>query len=189
MNTKKLLLGLLALIFAAMSVSAQIEAGKSINVTISGVPEEDKATINGVYPVSDGGTISMPLLPVPVRAAGLRPEELASFLQARYKSAGIYTNPTIQVIANRVGAGPNEETVTVGGQVRSPGPVSFAKELTLWGAIQAKGGATEFGSMHRVKLIRNGRQTTYDATKAQIMQMPLQRNDTIEVPQKDIFGR
>jgi polysaccharide export outer membrane protein len=189
MNTKKLLLGLLALIFASASLTAQIEAGKSINITISGVPEEDKATINGVYPVSDSGTISMPLLSGPVRAAGLRPEELASSLQARYKSAGIYTNPTIQVIANRVGAGPNEETVTVGGQVRGPGPVAFAKELTLWGAIQAKGGATEFGSMRRVKLIRNGRQTIHDVTKPEVMQMPLQRNDTIEVPQKDIFNR
>ena len=83
----------------------------------------------------------------------------------------------------------NEETVTVGGQVRSPGPVPFAKELTLWGAIQARGGATEFGSMQRIKVIRNGSERTYDATKPQIKQMPLLRNDTIEVPQKNILGR
>ena len=188
MNIKKLLFGLLALIFASMSVSAQIEAGKSINITISGVPEQDKSTINGVYPVSDSGTISMPLLTGPVRAAGLRPEELAASLQARYKSAGIYTNSTIQVIANRIGAGLNEEVVVVGGQVKNPGSVPFAKELTLWGAIQARGGATEFGSMRRVKLLRNGSQKIYDATKVQFQQIPLQRNDTIEIPQKNIIG-
>jgi protein involved in polysaccharide export with SLBB domain len=86
------------------------------------------------------------------------------------------------------GVKPNEETVTVGGQVKGSGPVPFTKELTLWGAIQARGGPTEFGSMHRVKVIRNGVQKVYDATKPQFMQMPLQRNDTIEVPQKNILG-
>lgn len=187
MNAKKILSGLLSLIFTSMSLTAQIEAGKAINITIANVPEEDKATITNVYPVSEGGTINMPFIGA-VRAAGLRDNELAAILQSRYKAAGIYTNPTIQVIINMVQGKINEETVTVGGQVRAPGPVPFAKELTLWGAIQAKGGATEFGSMHRVKLIRNGSERTYDATKAQIKQMPLQRNDTIEVPQKNILG-
>ncbi len=187
MNTKKLLLGLLALIFASVSLTAQIEAGKSINITIAGVPDEDRATISNVYPVSDSGMINMPLIGL-VRAAGLHNDELAASLQARYKNAGIYTNPTIQVISNTIGGKPNEETVTVGGQVKNPGSVPFAKELTLWSAIQARGGANEFGSMRRVKVIRNGSQKIYDATKAQFMQMPLQRNDTIEVPQKNIIG-
>lgn len=187
MNLKKLLFGLLALIFASMSLTAQIEAGKSINITIANVPDEDKATITNVYPVSESGYVNMPFIGQ-VRAAGLRADDLATSLQARYKSAGIYTNPTIQVIINMTGIKPNEETVTVGGFVRSPGPVPYAKELTLYGAIQARGGATEYGSMKRVKLIRNGRQTILDVTKTQSMQMPLQRNDTIEVPQKNIIG-
>ena len=188
MNPKKLLLGLLALMFATVPLTAQIEAGKSINITIANVPDEDKATITNVYPVSESGYINMPFINQ-VRAAGLRNEELAASLQARYKAAGIYTNPTIQVITTAGQGRPNEETVTVGGQVRNPGPVPFAKELTLWGAIQARGGATEFGSMYRVKVIRNGSQKIYDATKSQFMQMSLQRNDTIEVPQKNILGR
>ena len=187
MNTGKLFLGLLALIFTSVLLPAQIEPGKSINITIANVPEEDKATISNIYPVSDGGTINMPFLGA-VRAAGLRNEELAASLQSRYKAAGIYTNPTIQVITNMVQGKINEETVTVGGQVKNPGPVPYAKELTLWGAIQARGGANEFGSMRRVKVIRNGSQKVYDATKAQFMQMPLQRNDTIEVPLKGILG-
>jgi protein involved in polysaccharide export with SLBB domain len=188
MNPKKILFGLLALIFASVSLTAQIEAGKSINITIANVPDEDKATITNVYPVSESGYVNMPFIGQ-VHAAGLSADGLAGSLQSRYKSAGIYTNPTIQVIINMTGVKPNEETVTVGGQVRSPGPVPYAKELTLWGAIQARGGATEFGSMYRVKLIRNGSERTYDATKAQIKQMPLQRNDTIEVPQKNLIGR
>jgi hypothetical protein len=92
---------MLALIFASGSVSAQIQAGKAINITISNVPDQDKNTINNVYPVSDSGMVNMPFIGA-VRAQGLRNEELAAALQARYISAGIYTHPTIQVITNSV---------------------------------------------------------------------------------------
>jgi polysaccharide export outer membrane protein len=185
---KTILFGLLALVFSSIMASAQIQAGKSINITISGVPESDKGQINGLYPVSEGGTINMPHIGQ-VQAAGLRPEALASILQGRFKSAEIFTNPTIQVINNVIGAGPNQEVVTVGGDVRSPGPKPFTPELTLWGAIQAAGGQTEFGAINRVKLTRNGAQKSYDVTQPQFKQIPLQRNDAIEVPRKNIFNR
>ncbi|GAA5125337.1 polysaccharide biosynthesis/export family protein [Luteolibacter yonseiensis] len=174
---------------AATSIIAfgQIEAGKSIQITISGVPDKDRATITNTYPVSESGMINMPYIG-PVQAAGLRTDQLQSKLQGLYKSSGYYTNPTIQVISNAIGANVAQESVIVGGQVRRPGPVPFAKELTLWGAIQAAGGATEFGSMRRVKVIRGGNQKSYDVTKPQFMQIPLQRNDTIEVPMKTILN-
>lgn len=187
MNLKTLISGLCALLFASICAHGQIEAGKSINITISGVPDQDRAMVTNTYPVSESGMINMPFIGQ-VRAAGLRTEELQSSLQARYKSAGIYTNPTIQVISNAVGAQVSQETVMVGGYVRKTGPVPYTKELTLWGAIQAAGGANEFGSMKRVKVIRGGQQRTYDVTKPQFMQVPLQRNDTIEVPQKGWTG-
>jgi len=187
MNIKRILLGLL--MFAATSIIAfgQIEAGKSIQITISGVPDKDRTAITNTYPVSESGMINMPYIGA-VRAAGLRTDQLQSTLQTLYKNGGFYTNPTIQVISNAIGANVAQETVTVGGQVRRPGPVPYAKELTLWSAIQAAGGATEFGSMKRVKVIRNGNQKSYDVTKPQFMQIQLQRNDTIEVPLKTIIG-
>ncbi len=188
MNCKQLLFGLIVLIFASMSVSAQIQSGKSINIIITNVPDHDKSTVTGVYPVSDTGMINMPFIGQ-VRAAGFRNDQLAASLQAQYKSAGIYTNPTIQVMSSGVDTKPTEETVVVGGQVRRSGPVAFSQELTLWGAIQAAGGATEFGSMRRVKLTRNGEMRIYDVTKPQFKQIPLQRNDAIEVPQKLPFER
>lgn len=187
MNYKSLLLTFFALFVIIATSSAQIQAGKAINISISNVPPEDKATINNTYPVSENGTINMPFLGS-IHAAGLSNAALQSNLQERYKSAGIYTNPTIQVIVNSEGANVVQESVTVGGQVRRPGPVPYAKELTLWQAIQAAGGATEFGSMRRVKLFRDGNQKTYDATKSQFMAIPLQRNDTIEIPQKTPWG-
>ncbi|MES2659998.1 MAG: polysaccharide biosynthesis/export family protein [Verrucomicrobiota bacterium] len=187
MNGKKLLWALFALLLIPVVASAQIQAGKAINITISNVPAEDKATVNGVYPVSDNGVINMPMLGA-VHAAGMSNAALQSTLESLYKNKGIYKNPTIQVLISAQGSNVVSETVTVGGQVRNPGPVPYAKELTLWQAIQAAGGASEFGSMRRVKLFRDGNQKTYDATKAQFMAIPLQRNDTIEIPQKTPWG-
>jgi protein involved in polysaccharide export with SLBB domain len=188
MNYKNIGFSILIYGISLLSGLAQIQAGKSINITISGVPEQDKITITNVYPVSVAGMINMPYLGE-VRAAGLKTDDLQRSLQNLYKAAGIYTNPTIQVIANFNGAAVNQETVMVGGQVRRPGPVPFAKELTLWGAIQAAGGPTEFGSMRRVKLTRGGAMKTYNVNSPKLMQIPLDRNDTIEVPEKDFIGR
>lgn len=187
MNLKKLILALLSMVFISVTAHGQIQSGKAINITISNVPEQDKVTITGVYPVSESGMINMPFIGL-VRAAGLQNQDLANNLQSRYKSAGIYTNPTIQVINNNQTGMVDQETVTVGGQVRRPGPVPYAKELTLWQAVQAAGGATEFGSMKRVTLYRDGNRKTYDLTKSQFMRVQLQRNDTIDVPQKTFTG-
>lgn len=186
MNFKKTLVGLIFLICFSSPLFSQIEAGKAIQITISGVPAEERGRIDGVYPVSDAGSINMPFIGT-VHAAGLRNEDLAASLQARFKSLGIYTNPTIQVISNS-GDRINEQTVYLGGQVRAPGPKPFTKGLTLYQAIQAAGGSTEFGSMKRVKLFRGGRQTMYDLTQSQFMNVLVQPNDTIEVPQKGMLG-
>lgn len=82
-----------------------------------------------------------------------------------------------------------EPTVTVGGQVRSPGPVKFEKKLTLFAAIQAARGATEFGAQNRVKLLRDGKATTYDMRDDKQKLTPLEKGDIIEVPQKNLIGR
>jgi hypothetical protein len=42
--------------------------------------------------------------------------------------------------------------------------------------------------MKRVKLIRAGKQRLYDLTQLQNMQIPLEPDDTIEVPQKGVLG-
>lgn len=186
MNPKSILKTFFLLFACCLPLFAQIESGKAIQITISGVPAEEKGRIDGIYPVSDAGFINMPFIDT-VRAAGLRNEDLAASLQSRYKSLGIYTNPTIQVIS-KTGDSIDEQMVHIGGQVRAPGPKPFSKGLTLYQAVQAAGGATEFGSMKRIKLFRSGRQTLYDLTKAQFMSVPVQPNDTIEVPQKNMLG-
>jgi polysaccharide export outer membrane protein len=175
----------LGLICPALS---QIEAGSSVQITIMGVPGEEKSKIDAIYPVSDSGTVNMPFIGA-VRAAGLRPESLASAIQNAYKFAQIYNDPTIQVISTLEGAAVREQVIHVGGQVRRPGPVAFQKNLTIYQAVQAAGGSTEFGSLRRVKLYRAGKLTTYDLTNPQFMSVPLQPDDTLEVPEKDWLGR
>jgi polysaccharide export outer membrane protein len=187
MNRKTIIALMLALISTAVPAVSQIKAGRAIQITIQGVPADEQARINGIYPVSEAGSINMPFVGT-VRAAGMMPANLQTILESLYKSQGIYTSPTFQVIASSAES-IDEEVVHVGGKVRRTGPVKFIEGLTLYQAIQAAGGADEFGSMRRVKLFRGGTQRQYDLTQSQFMRVPLEQGDTIEVPQKDWLGR
>lgn len=187
MNFRKFLTAFAVLLCLMAGAAAQIQPGRAIQITVSGVPPEEKTRFDPIYPVSESGMINMPLIGQ-VRASGLRAEQLALSLQERYKAAQIYTNPTFQVIDSSAKT-LEEQVVYVGGQVRRTGPVPHNRTLTLYQAIQAAGGATEFGSMKRVKLFRGGKQKQYDLTQAQFMHIPLEPNDTIEVPQKNIINQ
>jgi protein involved in polysaccharide export with SLBB domain len=187
MNIKSIFAIISALFLAVVPTFGQIQTKQSIHITVTGIPLDEKGRIDGDYPVGDSGTVNMPFIGS-VSAAGLRPEALASVLQSRYKSAGIYRNPTFQVFATAGGSTVVDQMVTIGGQVRSPGPKKFMQGLTLWGAIQAAGGATEFGSMKRVKLTRGGKVKQYNVEQSQFMQIPLEPDDAIDVPQKTWIG-
>ncbi|MES2441020.1 MAG: SLBB domain-containing protein [Verrucomicrobiota bacterium] len=95
------------------------------------------------------------------------------------QAAGKPSNPQSQ----------SEAVVTIGGQVRRPGPVPFHKTLTIYAAIQAAGGPTEFGAMRRVKVIRGGKAEVHDFSDDRAKMILVRRDDTIEIPQKNIFGR
>jgi protein involved in polysaccharide export with SLBB domain len=82
-----------------------------------------------------------------------------------------------------------ELIVTVGGQAKRPGPVKYTRGLTLYNAVQAAGGATEFGSMFRVRLLRGNQLKEYDLHQTKFMNLLVEPNDTIEIPQKNIIGR
>lgn len=180
----------MAVLFAlcAMVLGQTIAPGKAIQITIQGVPTDEKSRIDAMYPVSENGTINMPYIGH-IQAAGMRTDQLAANIQARYKAAQIYTNPTIQVMSDTIGSTMVDQMVHVGGQVRRTGPVKFTPGLTLYQAIQAAGGATEFGSMKRVKVIRAGKQRQYDLTQSQFMGVPVEPDDTVEVPDKNWIGQ
>jgi polysaccharide export outer membrane protein len=187
--TMKNILFFIAAIFILIdpALAQTIQTNQAITISIQGVPERDRATINNTYPVSQSGTINMPYIGT-VRAAGLLPEQLAASLQAQYRNAQIYSSPTFQVIATSSDTIVNQ-IVTVGGDVRRPGPVPFTNGITLWQALQAAGGETEFGSIRRVRLFRDGNTREYDLRKPEQMQIRLRPNDTIQVPRKNWIGQ
>ena len=170
-----------------LNAQSTITPGRAIQITISGVPTEEMSRINNTYPVSESGTIRMPFIGS-VHAGGLSPQSLAASIEASYRAAEIYTNPTVQVIAS------SDETltkliVTVGGYVRNPGPVEYVRGLTLYNAVQAAKGANEFGAMNRVVLIRGKQSKEYDLNSSKFMNVLVEPNDTIQVPQKNVFGK
>ena len=181
---------LLLLMFAMLGIShaqTTISPGRAIEIRIQGVPTEETQRINNTYPVSESGHIRMPYIGN-IRAAGLSPNALAQSIEASYRAAKIYTNPTIQVFATSDET-INELILTVGGQVRRPGPVKYNRGMTLYDAVQAAGGATEFGSLYRVQLLRNGRLTEFNLYEMKAKTVPVEPNDSIDIPQKNIFGR
>lgn len=186
-NFGKLLLVGLLLIGGGCSIS-QIKAERSIQITIFGVPAEEKAKIDAVYPVSKEGMVNLPFIGK-INAAGKNPEKLARDIEKAYVDAEIYPNPTIGVIDEVGCLLRGDPVVHIGGQVQKPGPIDFAEGMTLGDAIKAAGGATEFGNLKRGKLYRDGKMTAYDLGKEENLAVPLKQNDTIEVPQKNFYGQ
>ena len=185
---KTFLLFLLMFLAFGGGANAQttIEKGRAIEIRILGVPAEEMNRVNSVYPVSEQGTIRMPFIGS-IRAAGLSPESLARTIESQYKSKQIYTNPTIQVLATS-NETVVEYTVFVGGHVRRPGPVRYNRGMTIYQAVQAAGGEDEFGAMNRVSLLRNGSVRTYNLKETKPKTILVEPNDTIEVPEENIFG-
>jgi protein involved in polysaccharide export with SLBB domain len=183
-----LLLAFLCLSMPGLMAQTTISAGRAIQIQIKGVPAEDSTLISGAYTVSESGTVRLPLLSSPLRAAGLSPTALAQNIEASYRAEKIFTTPAVNVVATSL-EDLEELIVTVGGQVSNPGPVKYYRGLTIWEAVQSAKGATPFGAMNRVRLTRGKEVKEYNLRKPEHMNIKLEPKDTIEVPQKSITGQ
>ncbi|NNC90258.1 MAG: sugar ABC transporter substrate-binding protein, partial [Akkermansiaceae bacterium] len=65
----------------------------------------------------------------------------------------------------------------------------YQRNMTLYQAVMAAGGATEFGAVNRVKLYRNDRVYTYDLNRGEHKLLKVYPKDVIDVPQKNVIGR
>jgi polysaccharide export outer membrane protein len=164
-----------------------IEAGTSIVIKIKGIPADEKAKIDADYRVSEQGKINLPYVGL-VNAEGKTKEQLASDIAKAYLEAKIFIAPAVAIAIGEIPV-IRDPVIHIGGQVRKPGPVLFAEGMTLWKAIQAAGGATEFGSLRRVKLYRDGEQINYDMEQKENLSVPLKADDTIEVPGRYYYSR
>ena len=84
----------------------------------------------------------------------------------------------------QLSAGVNKPiVVTVRGQVTRPGAVEYRDNTTIYSMIFAAGGPTVFGSLERVKVLRDGKQLQLDLTKEKVKKEELAMpDDVIEVP-------
>jgi protein involved in polysaccharide export with SLBB domain len=165
----------------AQNSESSLRAGDSIVVKISGVPAEEIAVVSTSYDIGDNGTINLPYIGE-VRAAGQRPSTLQKSIEAAYRSAQIFTHPTIQVSSNKEAP---TQVIFVSGEVKTPNRITMSPGMSVGGSITAAGGFTDFASPRRVKLIRNGRSLELDCRQADSpgSLTPVQPGDTIVVPQ------
>jgi protein involved in polysaccharide export with SLBB domain len=184
----KTLTALLVLLSALTCHAQDILGGRAVEIRLQGVPIEEQGRINGIYSVSQSGMVRMPDVGE-VHLAGMNTHAAAAKLDATYKMAGVYTNPTFQVIATDIEGEPRKDTVTLSGQVRASGQKPFTPGMTLFQAVAAAGGPTEFGSMRRVLLMRGKNAQTYDLNILENRNIPLKPDDTIEVTHKTLIGQ
>lgn len=60
--------------------------------------------------------------------------------------------------------------------------------MTLCDAIEKAGGATEFGSIMRVVIHRDGKLRSYNLKNPELLNPTLEANDQIHVPMKMFIG-
>lgn len=182
---KTLLLTLLALATFLQVASAQdnkVKRNSVIEIAVLGVPPGEQSRINQIYPVDGKGNIRMWEIGT-IRAEGLSTTALAQKIEASYKSAQIYTSPTILVKTNSEGEKVNE-LVTLAGKVNRPGPIQWVRGMTLAQAIASAGGPNTFGTTKRVSIYRDG--VKYELSPLTDDKHKLEKvypNDTIEIDQ------
>lgn len=179
MKTYLLLISFLSLV----SALAGLEPGDKIQLSIRGLPAEDKSTIDGNYRLDEKGGVRLPMLDAPLAARGLEPDQFARTAEKAYRDAEIFMQPVIEVeilegIGQRAAA-----VVSVAGQVRSAGAMPYRKNMTLLQALDAAGGQNEFGGRN-VQLFREGKQYTIDFNNLAHKNIVLKPDDSIHVEQK-----
>ncbi len=171
---------LLCLISSSLLAGSVLRAGDPVELRISGVPSDEQTQVNNVYTVDANGMVNMPYINK-VRAVGLTPAQLASAIEGGYRSARIFTNPTITIVMQA-----QTRFVNVGGAVRAPARVPFTEDMTLLSALSAAGGFNDFADQKRVRVLRGSEAKVYDVRQFRRepgLDPKLQPGDRIEVPQ------
>jgi protein involved in polysaccharide export with SLBB domain len=164
----------------AVFADAVLRPGDPVDMKISGVPTEEQTQVNNIYTVDADGMVNMPYINK-VRAAGLTPGQLATEIENDYRSAKIFTNPTITIMMQ-----PQARFVNVGGAVHAPTRVPFTEDMTLLAAINAAGGFNDFADQKRVRLLRGSEAKVFDVRQFRrdpSLDPRLQPGDRVEVPQ------
>ena len=172
MINKSLLLCLGLLVLGATSGLAQrtekkIKPTSTISMRISGVPADDAVQISQTYNIADDGKFPLPYVGR-ITAAGLTPSQLGMRVEQAYKTAQIFTRPTVVVTTAETETDAltdAKKTVTINGEVKVPQRAPYTNEMTLLDAIASAGGFTDWADRARVRLIRGKKTTEHDVRR------------------------
>jgi protein involved in polysaccharide export with SLBB domain len=147
-----------------------LRAGDAIRITVW-----RRAELSGEFEIAGDGSVRHPLYrSVQVRDISFAEldERLRVFLSALEANPQFIVEPLYRI--------------TVGGEVRQPNVYLFGTEITLPQAVARAGGATERGRSDRVRLVRDGRESTIDFSRGDVasVQLRVQSGDQIVVERR-----
>jgi polysaccharide export outer membrane protein len=128
--------------------------------------------------VGEDKTITLPLLPERIPAAGKKVNDLQDDIHDRYVPR-YYKRMTVNIKREN-------RYFFVGGQVKNPSQRVYTGDMTLMRAIKSAGDFTDYADRRHVKILRsNGVQESVDAKaiiKNPKKDVPIYPGDTIDVP-------
>ena len=155
---------------------AKIRAGEQLTIELIGIGTPQKIE----QAVADDGTITLPLLPNRIQAAGKKDTELSVIIHDLYVP-NIYKRLTVNIQRQN-------RYFFVGGQVKTPQQRLYTGDMTVIRAIKAAGDFTDYADKTHVRILRaNGTHEVFDAKKAiknPKYDQPIYPGDTVEVPLK-----
>ncbi len=108
------------------------------------VPEDLRAVVD------DRGKINLPHIGK-IEVEGMTTSRAETFIEKKYIEEGIYNRITVILVAQ-------EYEYFVQGEIKRPGKYPLSGETTLSQAVAQAGGATDFGNLKKVDILR-GRET------------------------------
>jgi polysaccharide export outer membrane protein len=105
-----------------------------LDIYVYDVPE-----LSHTYTVSPSGTIGVPLLPDPIQAAGLSPDQLARAMEKAFRDSGRLRRPEIAVTVKQS----RNLSVTVDGAVKNPLVLAVVGQTKLVDVLTQCGGLAE----------------------------------------------
>jgi len=173
-------------LFAGLNQISVPQVGSIQGYYVLGPGDELQITLRGQENASydvlvdNDGNVSLPKLP-PIRAAGRTFSDFQSSLQSAVKQAYISTNVYVSVGQLR------RVSVTVAGEVNSPGVKQATGLSTPLDALVLALGVKKSGSLRNIRIVRGGRTIPYDLyhvllNDGSAPQVLLQDGDRIVVP-------
>jgi len=99
----------------------------------------DVPELSREYLVNSAGNVTVPLLPKPIQAAGLSPDQLARALEQSFRQSGSLSRPQITVTVKQT----KRSVVTVDGAVKTPQSVPVIGRTKLLAVLSQCGGLAD----------------------------------------------